>query len=66
MECYVHPTIPYLKQGPMFTLQREWLVNRIAANSISTRVFEGLKESDFHDGTLTDRMDIPGKKIEVE
>lgn len=60
MECYVHPTIPYLDQAAMYAKQREWLVERISKNSTSTRVYDGLPESAFHDGSLTKRTNIPG------
>lgn len=61
MECYVHPTIPYLQQPAMFAKQRGWLVRRIAEISTSTRVYDGLPASTFHDGSLTNRVDIPGE-----
>lgn len=63
MECYVHPTIPYLSQAEMFAKQREWLVQRIAETSSSTRVLPGLPKSVFHDGGRVRHIDIPGESF---
>lgn len=62
MECYVHPTIPYLGQAAMFAKQRQWLIRRITEVSSSTRVYDGLPASSFTDGTYLNRADIPGEK----
>lgn len=59
MECYVHPTVPYMHQAEMFRRQREFLINRIADVSTSTRVYPGLSESDFEE--LKNHIDIPGE-----
>lgn len=59
MECYVHPTVPYMHQAEMFRKQREFLINRIADVSTSTRVYPGLSESDFEE--LKNHIDIPGE-----
>lgn len=61
MECYVHPTVPYMHQAEMFRKQREFLINRIADVSTSTRVYPGLSESDFEE--LKNHIDIPGERI---
>lgn len=60
MECYVHPTTPYMAQPEMFRKQREFLTERIADVSTSVKVYPGLKASDFEDGTLKHHIDIPG------
>lgn len=61
MECYVHPTVPYMTQPDMFRRQREFLLERIADVSSSTRVYPGLPGSAFEDGSLNHHIDIPGK-----
>lgn len=60
MECYVHPTIPYLAQADMYAKQRDWVVNRIADTSCSTRVYPGLPDAIFEDGSALRHIDIPG------
>lgn len=61
MECYVHPTVPYMAQTDMFKKQREFLLERIADVSHSTRVYPGLPASSFVDGSLKHHIDIPGE-----
>ena len=58
MECYVHPTIPYMDQPAMFQKQREFLLERIADVSTSTKVHKGLSASDFENGTLSSTTSI--------
>ncbi|CAM9231796.1 unnamed protein product, partial [Laminaria digitata] len=60
MECYVHPTIPYMAQPAMFKTQRDFLVERIADVSTSKTVYPGLPASAFEDGSLKHHIDIPG------
>lgn len=61
MECYVHPTIPYLAQAEMYAKQRDWVVNRIAETSASTRIYPGLPAAAFEDGNVLRHIDIPGE-----
>lgn len=60
MECYVHPTVPYMAQAEMFKKQRDFLVKRIADISTSTRVYHGLPAAAFEDGRIHP-FDIPGE-----
>ncbi|CAB1103701.1 unnamed protein product [Ectocarpus sp. CCAP 1310/34] len=58
MECYVHPTVPYMKQAEMFEIQSQFLRERIADISSSKVVHPGLSEEAFN--SLEHHIDIPG------
>lgn len=58
MECYVHPTAPYMDQAEMFDIQGKFLRERIADISFSKVVYPGLTE-DVIDN-LEHPIDIPG------
>lgn len=60
MECYVHPTVPYMHQGEMFEMQANFLRQRIADISLSKVVYPGL--TDEVRKSLEGPMDIPGEK----
>ncbi|CAM9539858.1 unnamed protein product, partial [Hapterophycus canaliculatus] len=58
MECYVHPTVPYMQQADMFERQGKFLRERIADISTSKVVHPGLSEEALK--AMTSAIDIPG------
>lgn len=58
MECYVHPTVPYMDQAEMFDIQGKFLRERIADISSSKVVYPGLTEDVLNN--LEHPIDIPG------
>ncbi|CAM9965370.1 unnamed protein product, partial [Discosporangium mesarthrocarpum] len=57
MECYVHPTVPYMEQKKMLKLQRDFLMGRILERSTSSKVYKGLN---FENGAKIAPEKIPG------
>eukprot|EP00752_Nemacystus_decipiens_P014238 g12665.t1 len=58
MECYVHPTVPFMDQAEMFEMQGQFLRERIADISSSKVVYPGLTEDVINN--LEHPIDIPG------
>lgn len=58
MECYVHPTVPYMNQADMFERQGKFLRERIADISTSKVVYPGLTEEQLN--SLDHPINIPG------
>ena len=58
MECYVHPTVPYMDQAEMFETQGQFLRERIADISTSKVEYPGLTEEALNN--LEHHIDIPG------
>lgn len=61
MECYVHPTVPYMDQAEMFDMQGKFLRERIADISSSKVVYPGLTEDVINN--LEHPIDIPGSCV---
>ncbi|CAM9682071.1 unnamed protein product, partial [Choristocarpus tenellus] len=58
MECYIHPTIPYLEQAEMLRKQRAFIVECILEHIKCPTVYPGL--ACFKKGKTADPLQIPG------
>ncbi|CAM9949821.1 unnamed protein product, partial [Choristocarpus tenellus] len=59
MECYVHPSVPYMAQAEMLRVQRDFIVDRILEQVKCSTVYRGL--TCFKEGKTIDPQDIPGE-----